>query len=97
MGGALLDFFRVVPDPSINVGDRLSLNIRCRGGGGPVLLEGAAVFWNLKSGSQPLLAVQFDEVKGESEEILEDLMLEALTEISGRIIGNVPGKRRSPG
>lgn len=96
MGGALLDFCRVTPAPSIKVGDRLSLNIRCRTGAGPLLLEGAAVLWNLKSSSEPLLAVQFDEVVGESADILEDLMLDALAEIAGRVIGAPTPKRRAP-
>ena len=97
MGGALLDFCRVLPDPPINLRARLSLDIRCRTGAGPLLLEGAAVLWNVKSSSEPLLAVQFDEVTGETADVLEDLMLEALAEIVGRVIGAAaPGKRRAP-
>ncbi len=86
MGGALLDFARVVPEPPINVGDRVLVNIRCRDGAGPVVLEGRAVLWHLKSDSAPLLAVQFDEVTGENEEILEELIEEALAEIGGRAV-----------
>jgi PilZ domain len=84
MGGALLDFSKIAPDPAIEVGDRLTIEIRCRGSAGPVAFEGAAVLWNLKSSSEPLLAVQFDEVTGEGAEILEDLLIEALAEIKGR-------------
>jgi hypothetical protein len=84
VGGALLDFSKILPDPPISVGDRLSLNIRCRGGAGPVLLEGVAVLWHLKISSQPLLAIQFDEVQGEDLLILEELIDEAMTEIHGR-------------
>ena len=97
MGGALLDFCRVVPDPPINVGDRLSLEIRCRGAGGPLVIEGAVVLWHRRNDHQPLLAVQFDEAQGERADILEDLMLEALADIAGRFIGAVPGKRRARG
>jgi hypothetical protein len=95
MGGALLDFGRVVPEPSIQMRDRLSLQIRCRGGTGGLLLEGAAVLWNVKVGRDPLLAVQFDEVTGDCADILEDLMLEALAEIAGRVLGPAVAKRRA--
>ncbi|MBC8132693.1 MAG: PilZ domain-containing protein [Deltaproteobacteria bacterium] len=86
MGGALLDLGRVVPQPTIEIGDRLSIDIRCRGGAGPVRVEGRMVLWNTTSGDVPLLAVQFDETTDESAEILEDLMLEALSELRGRTI-----------
>ena len=70
-------------DP-IPVGTLLTLNIRCQGSSEPLLVEGRAVFWNRTSGTAPLLAVQFDEVTGDSAEILEDLMLEALSDLRGR-------------
>jgi PilZ domain len=97
MGGALLDFGQVTPDPSIAEHDRLSLSIRCQPGplGPTVHLDGMAVLWNRRVGVAPLLAVQFDEVKGENVEILEDLLAEALAEIAGRNLVS-PGRRSSP-
>lgn len=85
MGGALLDFGGAIPDPAIGVGDRVSLEIRCRGSAGPLHLDGKAVLWNSNTGVKtPWLAVQFDEVTGEKAEILEDLMLEALSDLQER-------------
>jgi hypothetical protein len=86
MGGALLDFGKVLPDPFIDVHDRVCLSIRCRTGptSPTVHLEGTAVLWNRSVGIDPLLAVQFDEVRDENAEILEDLLAEAMAEIAGR-------------
>ena len=84
MGGALLAFAAGAALDPIPVGTRLTLNIRCQGSSEPLLVEGRAVFWNRTSGTAPLLAVQFDEVTGDSAEILEDLMLEALSDLRGR-------------
>ena len=84
MGGALLDFGGAMPDPAIQVGERLSLEIRCRGGMAPLRVDGKAVLWNRASSMTPLLAMQFDEVTGENAEILEDLMLEALSNLHER-------------
>lgn len=83
MGGALLDFRKVVPDPVIAVGDRVSVVIRCRGGDS-LVVDGRAVLWNVKSSSEPLLAIQFDEVMADASDLLEELMLLALAEIGGR-------------
>jgi hypothetical protein len=88
MGGALLAFAAGVALDPIPVGTRLTLNIRFRGGSEPLLVEGRAVLWNRTSGTVPLLAVQFDEVTGDSAEILEDLMLEALSDLRGRQISS---------
>ncbi len=90
MGGALLDFGGATPDSAIQVGERLSLEIRCRGGMVPLRVDGKAVLWNRASSMTPLLAVQFDEVTGDNAEILEDLMLEALSNLHER---KVLGKR----
>lgn len=84
LGGALLDLGGVIPVPAIAVGDHLSVDIRCRGGAGPVRVPGRAVLWNTASGPVPLLAVQFEEMADEAAEILEDLIFEALSELRGR-------------
>jgi len=86
MGGALLDLGRVPPEPSLTAGDLLSLDIRCRGGVGPLHLEARAVMWNTTAGDVPLLAVQFDEITEDNDETLEDLMFEALSELRGRVM-----------
>lgn len=87
VGGALLSFVGPLPEPTLNINDRLSLEIRCRGAGAPLRLEGRAVLWNTYGGGTPLLAVQFDEVTGEPADILEDLMLEALPMLHERKAG----------
>lgn len=84
MGGALLDFRQLLPYPAINLGDRVSVIIRCRGTAEPFATDGTAVLWNLISSSEPLLAIQFDEVTGEPAERLEELIAEALAHIGGR-------------
>ena len=87
----MLDFGGAMPDPAIQVGERLSLEIRCRGGMVPLRVDGKAVLWNRASSmTTPLLAVQFDEVTGDNAEILEDLMLEALSSLHER---RVSGRR----
>jgi hypothetical protein len=92
MGGALLDCRRITPAPPIAVGDRVFVNIRCRGELDPFATEGRAVLWQTRSnvgthvGSdrELLLAIQFDEVTGPAAEILEELMAQAWAEIRGR-------------
>jgi PilZ domain len=84
LGGALLDFGGAILDPAIGVGERLSLEIRHRGSMGSLRVDGKAVLWNRTSAKTPLLAVQFDEVTGENAEILEDLMLDALSSLHER-------------
>lgn len=84
MGGALLNLGHAKPEPPIQIGDRLSLEIRCRGGAGPVTVDGKVVLWNKTSGPTALLAVQFDEVSGDEAEVLEELMLEALSNLRER-------------
>jgi len=88
MGGALLDCRRITPDPPIAVGDRVFVNIRCRGDLDPFATEGRAVLWqassHLGSDRERLLAIQFDEVTGPAAEILEELMAQAWAEIRGR-------------
>lgn len=90
MGGALLDLGGMVPTPAVEVGSHLSLDIRCRGGSGPLHVEGRAVLWNTTSADAPLLAVQFDELAEDSGEVLEELMFEALSELRGRILADMP-------
>jgi hypothetical protein len=83
-GGALLDFEGLAPAATIAVGDAVRVTIRCRGASRPVALDGKAVLWNLLSGREPLLAVQFDEVGGEAADILDELLAEALAELGQR-------------
>ena len=85
MGGALLDFEGLPPAATIAVGDAGRVTIRCRGALRPVSVDGKAVLWNLLSGKEPLLAVQFDEVDGEAADILEELLGEALPELGHRV------------
>lgn len=84
LGGALLDFGGFPPAATIAVGDAVRVDVRCRGALRAVTVEGKAVMWNLLSGQEPLLAVQFDEVAGETAEILEELLAEALAELGSR-------------
>ena len=85
MGGALLDFESVPPAATIAVGDAVRVTIRCRGALRSVTVDGKAVLWNLLSGKEPLLAVQFEEVDEEPAEILEELLGEALAELGHRV------------
>src|SRR5690349_3908122 len=70
MGGALLDFRDAASKPRVAVGGRVSVEIRCRAVAVPELArfaaEGKAVLWNTTSASEPMLAVQFDEVTGDA-------------------------------
>ena len=84
LGGALLDFEGFPPAATIAVGDAVRVVIRCRGTLRSVTVDGKAVLWNLLSGKEPLLAIQFDEVADETAEILEELLGEALAELGHR-------------
>jgi hypothetical protein len=84
MGGALLDFRGVSSKPSVAIGARLSVEIRCRAVLGTFAAEGEAVLWNTTSAPEPLLAIQFDGVTGEAAETLEDLLAEAVVDL-GRL------------
>jgi hypothetical protein len=44
--------------------------------------EAKAVLWNTTRRPEPLLAIQFDEVTGDSAETLEQLMAEALVDLA---------------
>lgn len=81
MGGALLDFRDLAAKPQIAVGARVALQIRSRPLQETFAGEGKAVLWNTTRGPEPLLAIQFDEVTGESAEILEELLAEALYDV----------------
>jgi len=72
LGGALLDFRELASKPRISVGTRVAIEIRSR----PLELaaEGTAVLWNTTKGPEPLLAIQFDELTGDSAETLEELL-----------------------
>ena len=85
IGGALLDLGAAAAGLPVAPGEKLTVTITSRHGGGPVSLTGAAVLWNTKAGRQPLLAMQFDPVPDGEAEGLDDLMDEALTQIRGRI------------
>jgi hypothetical protein len=74
MGGALLDFPDLSSRPKIDVGARVGVEIRSRRLRQTFSAEGRAVLWNTTRGPAPLLAVQFDEITGESAETLEELL-----------------------
>jgi hypothetical protein len=82
VGGALLDFRGASSKPSIAIGARLSVEIRCRAVPAPFAAEGKAVLWNTTSAPEPMLAVQFDDVTGEAADTLEDLLVEAVVDIA---------------
>jgi hypothetical protein len=84
LGGALLDFEGFPPAATIAVGDAVRVTIRCRGALRSATLDGKAVLWNLLTGKEPLLAIQFADVGGEAAEILEELLAEALAELGHR-------------
>ena len=85
MGGALLDFEGFPPAATIAVGEGVRVKIRCRGRLPPVIVEGKAVMWNLRRGTEPLLAIQFQEVTEDAGAALEDLLGEALVDLGARI------------
>jgi hypothetical protein len=74
MGGALLDFRDLASTPKIAVGARVAVEIRSRPLQQTFAAEGRAVLWNTTRGPEPLLAIQFDEVTGESAETLEEFL-----------------------
>lgn len=82
MGGALLDFRDLVSKPTIAVGARVAVEIRSRPLRQTFAAEGRAVLWNTTRGSEPLLAIQFDEITGDSAEMLEELLALALVELA---------------
>jgi hypothetical protein len=81
MGGALLDFRDLASKPKIAVGARVAVEIRARSQQ-PFAAEGRAVLWNTTRGPEPLLAIQFDEITGESAETLEELLALASIELA---------------
>jgi len=83
MGGALLDVRELGSKPRIAVGARVAVEIRYRPLRQTFAAEGTAVLWNTTRGPEPLLAIQFDEVTGESAETLEELLGLALVELAG--------------
>jgi hypothetical protein len=74
MGGALLDFGDLASKPKLAVGARVAVEIRSRHLQQTFAAEGRAVLWNTTRGPEPLLAIQFDEITGESAETLEELL-----------------------
>jgi hypothetical protein len=74
LGGALLDFSELESQPEIAVGARVAVAIRSRPLHERFAAEGRAVLWNATRGPGPLLAIQFDEITGESAEELEELL-----------------------
>ncbi len=84
MGGALLDIGARSPDPSIKVGDPVSVEITYGSIAGPLHLEASAVLWNSSTGRVPLLAIQFRDVPAAESDVLEQMMTEALVQIRGR-------------
>ena len=81
MGGALLDFRDLATKPQIAVGARVAVEIRSRPLQETFAGEGKAVLWNTTRGPEPMLAIQFDEVTGESADVLEQLLAEALYDV----------------
>jgi hypothetical protein len=82
MGGALLDFRDLAEKPKIAVGARVAIEIRSRPLQATFAGEGTAVLWNTTRGPEPLLAIQFDEVTGDSADTLEQLLAEALVDLA---------------
>ena len=82
MGGALLDFRNPARKPKIAVGARVAVEIRSRALRQMFAAEGVAVLWNTTSGPEPLLAIQFDEITGESAETLEELLALASIDVA---------------
>lgn len=74
LGGALLDFGDGASKPKIAVGARVAVEIRSRSLQQTFTAEGTAVLWNTTKGPEPLLAIQFDEMTGDSAEALEELL-----------------------
>jgi hypothetical protein len=94
MGGALLDFQGFPPTATVAVGERVGVNVRCRGAHLPAIVQGTVVMWNLQRGTEPLLAIQFQEVSDDAAEILEDLLAEALMDLGRRSVSKrILGKR----
>ena len=83
MGGALLDIGAVAPEPAINVGDPVSVDITYASVAGPLHLEASAVLWNTTR-RVALLAIQFKDVPAADSDLLEQMMIEALVQIRGR-------------
>jgi hypothetical protein len=82
MGGALLDFGDLPSKPKIAVGARVAVEIRSRPLKQTFAAEGRAVLWNTMRGPEPLLAIQFDEITGESAETLEELLALACLDLA---------------
>lgn len=74
MGGALLDLGDLDSKPNIDVGARVVVEIRSRAAQLTFTAEGRVALWNTTRGPEPLLAIQFDEITGESAETLEELL-----------------------
>jgi hypothetical protein len=83
MGGALLDFRDLATKPKITVGARVAVEVRSRHLQQTFTAEGTVALWNTTSGPEPLLAIQFDEITGDSAETLEELLALASIELDG--------------
>jgi hypothetical protein len=84
MGGALLDIGASTPEPAINRGDPVSIDITYATVATPLHVDASAVLWNTANRRVPLLAIQFRDVAEAESELLEHLMTEALVQIRGR-------------
>jgi hypothetical protein len=82
LGGALLDFSDLPSKPKIAVGARVTVEIQSRQLQQTFTAEGRAVLWNSTGGPEPLLAIQFDELTGDSAETLEELLALASIEMA---------------
>ena len=82
MGGALLDFHAAAERPPVAPGERVAIHIECPAIGAMFAAEAKAVLWNARLGPEPLLAIQFDEIDDDAELILEELMAEALVDLT---------------
>jgi hypothetical protein len=82
MGGALLDFHAAATRPPVEPGQRVAIHIECPAIGATLTADAKAVLWNVRIGPDPLLAIQFDEIDDDAELILEELMAEALVDLT---------------
>lgn len=84
MGGALLDVGAFAPEPPINVGDPVSIDITYGTLAESLHLDARAVLWNTTAWGVPLLAIQFTDVAAAESDLLEEMMNEALNQLRGR-------------
>lgn len=87
MGGALLNVAEAPASLAAEVGQAVSLQIRCRGHEGVLRADARVVNSHRAPDEAPLLAVQFEPIRDEDSDLLEELMYEALSQIYRRDFG----------